>query len=65
MSELLINALSRPHFVAYHHIDAKHKIAPALFKLLGGSLIGWTVIEKDINNYNLELFDTVIFEELP
>lgn len=62
LSQLLMNFLGRPDFVAYRHEDSGKKLRLRLFKRLGGRLVAWTLREP--NDYKLcrGRFDTVIFE---
>lgn len=62
LSSLLTNVVTRPHFVAYRHQDANHKLRLSLFKLLGGKLAAWTVRDNDNIDYCRERFDVIIFE---
>lgn len=62
MSALLTNVLTRPHFAAYRHQDARRKMGLRLFKLLGGRLAAWTVRSPEDEQRCHRLFGTVIFE---
>ena len=62
MSALLTNVLTRPHFAAYRHQDARRKLGIRLFKLLGGRLVAWTVQSPEDERRCRRLFGTVIFE---
>ncbi len=62
LSSLITNVITRPHFVAYRHQDAKHKLRLRLFKWLGGKLVCWTVRDTDDINDCLKRFDVIIFE---
>lgn len=63
LSCFLTNILCRPHFVAYRHEDShKRTVSLKLFRLLGGSLVGWTVSKKEDEVYCLKFFRTIIFE---
>ena len=62
LSSLMTNALSRPHFVAFHHPDAKGRFRIKLYRLLGGKLVGWTVRDTDDADACRAFFDAIIFE---
>lgn len=62
LSSLLTNVMTRPHFMAYRHQDAHHKLRLSLFKLLGGKLVAWTVRDNDDIDYCKKRFDIIIFE---
>lgn len=62
LSALLTNAVNRPHFVAYKHQDAHHRLNLGVFRLLGGLLFGWTVRDTDDIQACIKRFDCIIFE---
>lgn len=62
LSSLLLNFLTRPHFVAYLHWDAHHKLKLLLFRLFGGKLVGWTVEDDRDRDFSFRFFDAVIFQ---
>jgi len=62
MAAILTNICARPHFVAYRHQDAPHKLGLKVFKWLGGKLVAWTVQSPEEEERCRRLFDTVIFE---
>jgi glycerophosphoryl diester phosphodiesterase len=62
MSSLLANAYSRPHFVAYQHREARGKLGLFAYKLLGGTLVAWTVRDTDNVSKIKRVFRVIIFE---
>lgn len=62
LTSMLANCCTRPNFVAYKHQDSHNKLKLKLFKLLGGSLVGWTVSDTDDIEYCIDYFDAIIFE---
>lgn len=56
------NFITRPHFMAFHHGDARRKLGLSLFHLLTGRLVGWTVQDTDDIEYCKKKFDAIIFE---
>ncbi len=62
VSALLSNVISRPHFVAYRHQDARCKLGLKIFKLMGGKLVAWTLQDTDKHEACQRRFDTTIFE---
>lgn len=62
LSSLITNVVTRPHFVAFKHEDARKKLRLSLFRFIGGKLLGWTVRDTDDIAYCNKRFDTIIFE---
>ena len=66
LSGLLTNVATRPHFVAYRHQDSRTRwgglLRLRLFRLLGGTLVGWTVGDTDDRSWCQRFFDAIIFE---
>lgn len=62
LAGLLTNAAARPHFAAYRHEDARRSISLALYRLLGGKKIAWTVRDTDDIAWCRAHFDAIIFE---
>lgn len=62
LSSLLTNVLTRPHFVAFHHPDARRNLRLRLYRLLGGKLVAWTVREEVDIEFCKSFFDVGIFE---
>lgn len=62
LSMMLMNVISRPHFAAYSHGDARGRLCLWLMRLLGGKLVGWTVRETDDIAFCQSDFDAIIFE---
>lgn len=62
ISFIITNVASRPHFIAYNHEDARHRLDLRLFHLLGGKLVGWTVRDTDNTEDCRNRFDVIIFE---
>ena len=62
MSAILTNIYCRPHFVAYRHQDAPHKLGLKAFKGLGGQLVAWTVQSEEDEERCRRWFGTIIFE---
>ena len=62
LSGLLTNISTRPHFAAYRHQDAHHKLRLFLYRMMGGKLVGWTVEDTDDIKWCLEYFDVIIFQ---
>jgi len=62
LSSLLVNAAARPHFAAYKHEDSHGKLRLALYRLLGGKLVAWTVRDGDDTDDCKKRFDVIIFE---
>ena len=56
------NLVTRPHFMAFCHGDARRKLGLCLFHLLAGRLVGWTVQDTDDFEYCMKRFDVIIFE---
>lgn len=63
LSDLVMNIVARPHFVAYKHEDIK-RFRLGLYRLLGGKLVGWTVRDTDDVPRLMRYFDVIIFEFL-
>ncbi len=61
---MLLNFVSRPHFAAFKHEDSHNKIRLWLYRLLGGKLVAWTVLEEVDMDYCTKKFDAVIFENI-
>ena len=53
LSNLLLNALSRPHFIAYRTEDMNHPVFRLTTKLLGAIPAGWTI--RDIETYRAQV----------
>ena len=64
LSALLINILSRPHFVAYRHEDAHGRLGLWLTRIFGAKRVGWTVREQKDVAFCKRFFDAIIFEFL-
>lgn len=62
IASIMTNVVSRPHFMAYKHEDARHRLSLNLFRLLGGKLVGWTVRDTDDIEDCRKRFDVIIFE---
>lgn len=62
IASIMTNVASRPHFIAYNHEDARHRLRLRFFKMLGGKLIGWTVRDTDNSDECQRRFDVIIFE---
>ncbi len=62
LSTLVTNAVTRPHFVAYQHKDARTAPQLSLFRFIGGRLVAWTVRDTDDFTRLTKRFDAVIFE---
>ncbi len=62
LSSLITNAVARPHFAAYKHTDVHGRIGVAVYRCLGGKMIGWTVRDTDSGDIWPGWFDAVIFE---
>ena len=62
LSGLLVNAVSRPHFVAYRHEDARGKLSLWFTRLIRAKLVGWTVREQKDVAFCTRFFDAIIFE---
>ncbi|PKM61992.1 MAG: glycerophosphodiester phosphodiesterase [Firmicutes bacterium HGW-Firmicutes-4] len=62
IASIMTNVISRPHFIAYKHQDAHHRLSLWLFRQLGGKLIGWTVRDDDETVGRIKFFDVIIFE---
>jgi len=62
MSELLVNFISRPDFIAYRHKDTNifgYRVCSKFYKPL---LIAWTARGNEEQNSAWKKFDSVIFE---
>ena len=62
LSQLLINFVSRPDFIAYRHKDTKvfgFRVCSRLFHPL---LIGWTARGENEQKEAFKKFDSIIFE---
>lgn len=59
---MLLNFVARPHFAAFRHEDSHGKLRLALYRLLGGKLVAWTVRDEGDMDYCAKRFDAVIFE---
>lgn len=62
IASIMTNVASRPHFIAYNHDDARHRIGLRFFNLMGGKLAGWTVRDTDNSEDCMNRFDVIIFE---
>ncbi|MDO9491813.1 glycerophosphodiester phosphodiesterase family protein [Acetobacterium sp.] len=62
IASIMTNVISRPHFIAYKHQDAHHRLSLRLFRQLGGKLVGWTVRDTDDIVGCMKFFDVIIFE---
>lgn len=62
IASIMTNVISRPHFIAYKHQDAHHRLRLRLFRQLGGKLVGWTVRDSDDIAGCTKFFDVIIFE---
>ena len=62
IASMMTNVISRPHFIAYKHQDAHHRLRLQLFRQLGGKLVGWTVRDTDDIVGCMKYFDVIIFE---
>jgi len=62
IASIMTNVISRPHFIAYKHQDAHHRLSLRLFRQLGGKLVGWTVRDTDDIMGCMKFFDVIIFE---
>ncbi len=62
LSLLLLNFVSRPHFVAFKHEDSHRKLRLSFYRLLGGKLVAWTVQHESDMVYCAKKFDAVVFE---
>jgi hypothetical protein len=62
IASIMTNVISRPHFIAYKHQDAHHRLSLRLFRQLGGKLVGWTVRDTDDILGCMKFFDVIIFE---
>lgn len=62
IASIMTNVISRPHFIAYKHQDAHHRLSLRLFRQLGGKLVGWTVRDSDDTVGHRQFFDAIIFE---
>lgn len=62
LSGLFTNVSTRPHFAAYRHQDAHHKLRLFLYRMMGGKLVGWTVEDTDDIKWCLQYFDCIIFQ---
>ncbi len=62
IASIMTNVISRPHFIAYKHQDAHHRLSLRLFRQLGGKLVGWTVRDSDDTVGCMQFFDVIIFE---
>lgn len=65
LSNLLLNGVSRPHFVAYR-LDGADSLALRLCRQMGAFTVAWTVREKDylraVRGTGGIPFDSIIFE---
>ncbi len=62
LSSLVTNLLTRPHFVAYKHDDARKRLRLRLYRFIGGRLVAWTVRNPGDVAYCKKRFDAMIFE---
>lgn len=62
MSQLLINVISRPDFIAYRHKDTKVFGFAACSKIFKPLLVGWTARGNEEQKQAWKKFDSVIFE---
>lgn len=62
IASILTNVAARPHFVAYDHKDAHHRLSLRLFRQLGGKLAGWAIRDMDDPLRCMRFFDVIIFE---
>lgn len=62
IASVVTNVVARPHFIAYKHEDAHHRLSLRLFRQLGGKLAGWTVRDGDDRVRCMDFFDVIIFE---
>lgn len=62
IASVVTNVVARPHFIAYKHEDAHHRLNLWLFRQFGGKLVGWTVRDNDDRVSCMDFFDVIIFE---
>lgn len=62
IASVVTNVVARPHFIAYKHEDAHHRLSLWLFRQFGGKLVGWTVRDNDDRVRCMDFFDVIIFE---
>ncbi|WP_303870967.1 glycerophosphodiester phosphodiesterase family protein [Acetobacterium wieringae] len=62
IASVVTNVVARPHFIAYKHEDAHHRLSLWLFRQFGGKLVGWTVRDNDDQVRCMDYFDVIIFE---
>jgi glycerophosphoryl diester phosphodiesterase len=62
IAAMVTNLACHPHFIAYKHQDARHRIGLGLFRLMGGKLACWTVRDTDDADQLRKQFDVMIFE---
>ena len=65
MSNLMINIISRPDFVAYNHEDVRNPGFRLVKKLYKPFLVAWTARGDKQQGHASEHFDSVIFEKDP
>ncbi|MBQ9959740.1 MAG: glycerophosphodiester phosphodiesterase [Oscillospiraceae bacterium] len=60
ISELMLNFLCRPHFIAYHH--SKRNLALRIAQKLGAFTVMWTVRDEETHKELQKKEDCIIFE---
>lgn len=58
----LSNILTRPHFSAYHYVEAPNLLTQRLYRALGGSGVAWTVRDGKVYRLYRRSFEVIIFE---
>ena len=64
MSELLVNLIGRPDFVAYG-VDTSETIGLKICRSFRPMMVAWTVCSQQQQDELMKMYDTVIFEGYP
>jgi len=62
LTNMILNIMSKPDFVAYNHKFSKNRCIKFWKKMLGCSLVAWTIVSQEELDLAKEIFDIIIFE---
>lgn len=62
LTNMVLNIIGKPDFIAYNHKFSNNKCIKLWQKMLGCSLVAWTIKSQEELDFAEEMFDIIIFE---